>query len=347
VRAWSTPAVLVALAASCSTDDAAPASCADCDVELVQALPADGATNISLDASVRATVGPGYYASVDVYDDAGRRVGGGMGENEVIVDFDAPLAPSTTHVVEYKLGCGTENVEVCMTLSSAFTTGDGGGTSTTPTPTTSWSGVDVVLVLDDSNSMGPAQLAWVDALPTLVDTLAGADPRFAVVTTTFQDDAPPPTFFGPDDLEALRGAASVGTGGDDREQGVRTAAAALASGALRDDAWVSVILLTDEEDCSHDGLLDDAPQEDCYLRMDELPEPSELLSTLHDALGRSSMDVHGILGVEGSSCDAWPSERLAELTDRSGGTRHDICAPSFDDTAAAIATAILGRVEPR
>ncbi len=106
-----------------------------------------------------------------------------------------------------------------------------------------------------------------------------------------------------------------------------------------------MLLVTDEDDCSHYGVLDGASQDDCYLRGDELPDADELLGSLQTALGRDDLSVHIIGGVDGGSCTAWYSQRLDELTGLADGALHDLSAPSLDTALTALAADLTSQVD--
>jgi len=224
------------------------------------------------------------------------------------------------------------------TTDSGLPTGTTDGTvstyETTSDPTTDSTApgiegpIDVLFVIDDSGSMPPYQGDFAAAVDTLVDGLADHDPRFGVITTT-SADLVGGNLLQADDLTTLRDRMQPGDGGADQEQGLRWAVDALADAAWRVDAHLLIIGLTDEEDCSHDGILDGEPGDQCYLQPDALTPVSDLVDGLEAA--RPSSSVHAF--VAGSTtttgCLGFPSARWAEAAALTGGASHPLCSTAF------------------
>jgi len=133
--------------------------------------------------------------------------------------------------------------------------------------------VDVVFVVDDSNSMAALQGSLAAGVPTLLGGLdaAGVDYQIGVVTTDMDDPdrrgrlvngtiVAPGT---PGGAAALAAAMQPGILGSQLERGLAAAHGALTpplathenEGIRRDDARVAVVIVSDEDDCSDDGAL--------------------------------------------------------------------------------------------
>jgi len=182
--------------------------------------------------------------------------------------------------------------------------------------------LDVLLVVDDSASMGPNQDAFADEVGGLVDGLSerGIDASYAVVTTTSSQLVEGMPVTEAADLSRL---VRVGVDGDDLEQGLSMAVAA-ADGAWRRGVPLVVVGITDEEDCSHGGMLDGHPGDDCYLRPELLIPTADLLAGLEAAA--PGVRVFGFnSGVDDPGCDSFLSERWATVAGATGGQVFPLC----------------------
>lgn len=113
------------------------------------------------------------------------------------------------------------------------------------------------------------------------------------------------------DLERLerdfRCIATVGTCGSGLEAGIQTVLQALSpemlstvnAGFLRDDAYLAVMFLTDEEDCSFGGSFTPASNDDCYIRetRDQMIDPRDAFDQLvaHKGGDASRVLIAGII----------------------------------------------------
>jgi len=205
-------------------------------------------------------------------------------------------------------------------------------TRTTPAPgdddddAPSATAVDVLFVVDDSASMAGAQDLVRQQVSALTEEVAlrGVDAVYAVVTTTSGDlvggDA-----LGPGRVDALVDRLAVGVKGSDQEQGLATALAAATSGTWRRGVPLRVVGVTDEEDCSHDGALDGASQDDCYLRPEALTPVADLLADLRATAPDVAVFVFN--GDEDESgCASFPSGRWAEAAGATGGVVYPLCS---------------------
>ncbi len=164
--------------------------------------------------------------------------------------------------------------------------------------------LDVLFVVDDSCSMGPAQAALSSAVQRLTDAIArsGADVHIGVVTTDMEDPGRSGRLIGapavlesatPDLFDALSQRMVPGTEGSGNEQGIDAAAAAVSpalamenAGFLRDAADLAVIFVSDEEDFSA-----------------KMPSLAEQTRALRVASGQGNLSVVAIVGPTTGACD--------------------------------------------
>jgi hypothetical protein len=212
------------------------------------------------------------------------------------------------------------------------------------------SSVDILFVVDDSNSMAEEQEALADGFNAFIDRVdeAAVDFHLAVINTSM-DDAQAGQMLGSpayltedDDYERLfRERVTVGTSGSDKEKGLQAALLALSPemlagphrGFLRDEAQLLTVFVSDEDDCTDYGALDGHAAEDCYYEADQLTDSDALLSRLGAVKQAPSLlSTAGILGLENSSCDdAYPGARYLDVVRGSGGLTGDICRSDWSD----------------
>ncbi|MEQ1505990.1 MAG: hypothetical protein ABMB14_27410 [Myxococcota bacterium] len=314
----------------CLEPDASDLCPADCATKIVDVIPPDGATDVDPTVVVEARATPDDAAlAIEVIGPNGERIGGAQGNGTVTVD-PGFLDDGAEYVVVVTYGCGPsdgQGVAVCGEERSTFRTG-ARPTSTEAEPP---SAVDVLVVVDDSHSMGEEQGALSAAIPVLIGGLSQFDPRYAVTTTTLVTGlvGDPPVWDG----TGIADRVNVGVGGDDVEQGLASmvAVAGLDAG-WRDHARFIAIVLTDEEDCSND--LDLTEPERCYTEPESLTPVAEIVDALRTV--RPDAQIHGITALGGCD-DAYPSARISEAATLTGGLVVDICAASLDDGLRAIA----------
>lgn len=215
--------------------------------------------------------------------------------------------------------------------------------------------VDILWVVDDSASMGEEQERVMNGAAEFITNLdaTGMDFHLGVITT--QADGPTagqllgePAFLTPDDpdyTEEFRSRVAVGAETDNElESGLEAAILALSSpmlegsnaGFLREDARLSVIVLSDEDDCSDFGALGaDADTFDCYNDGAPLVPVADLIDGLRDAKGiddhDSLLQLSGIIGppVSENCPAAVPGDRYAEAIDAVGGLNANICETDY------------------
>jgi hypothetical protein len=217
---------------------------------------------------------------------------------------------------------------------------------------------DLLLVVDNSYSMAAFQQRLSTGFSALVGELqaAGVDVHLGAVTTSvgpaFRSelngcsvrdvaDSPPPfqlvgggflTFDTPDLPAAFADLVQVGVCGDGAEMGMHTAwkvltdPASVSSGFLREDATLSIVVISDEDDSS--------PLPPTWY-VDDLRERKGLED--RDAVLLSALNI-----VDPATCTASQAEnasigaRYEIAVNATGGVLGDICVEDYQPTLAAI-----------
>jgi len=225
--------------------------------------------------------------------------------------------------------------------------------------------VDILWVVDDSNSMASEQQLVADGFEAFISTIEDTNINFHVgVVTTDMDSSNPnagvllgePNFLTSDDdyVTLFEERIQVGTEGSDQEKGLAAALEALtepkASGAndgfLRDDAVLSIIFVSDEDDCSDDNALAGEDGRACYQQEDSL-EPVKDYVDAFEALkyGTNGRVVtSGIIGPSAESgCDeTWPGHRYQTVAESSGGIVGSICDADYSGIMDQMGLAVSG-----
>lgn len=204
--------------------------------------------------------------------------------------------------------------------------------------------VDFLWVMDDSGTMSEEQEEVVAGLGAFVGVLEGfgADWQVAVITTGVQGETAGHFVAGVLSSldgrveEAFAAALEVGTNGGVSEQGLEamrlaTSEAMLSSanaGFLREDAGLSVVVVSDEDDQSPD-------------------EVSAYRAHLDDLKGQGVARVSAVVGDLPAGCAtpqaaANPGTRYREISTGTGGYQDSICRQDFTDTMKALSLNGLG-----
>lgn len=221
--------------------------------------------------------------------------------------------------------------------------------------------VDILWVIDNSVSMQNEQESVANSAADFIVNLeeGNMDFHLGVITTDVDDvnanagillgNPPVLTSACRDDGdtsdctydEAFQARVIQGTNGSDQERGLEAALTALEpplsatrnAGFLREEAALSIIIVSDENDCSDFGALGaDASGEECYTRIEELVSPNDL-ATRFKALKAdpSKVRLSGIVGPEVlSSCEqTYPGTRYYTAISLLGGVQADICQSDY------------------
>ncbi len=225
--------------------------------------------------------------------------------------------------------------------------------------------VDILFVVDDSNSMAEEQVALAEGFIGFIAQLQRANSRFqlgVISTSTDLDDGNAGRLLGTpavldvrdDYVTGFRQRVQVGTQGSDKEKGLYAAELALSpdmlagpnQGFLRPEANLLVAFVTDEEDCSDGGLLDGQESAACYDRREDLVPVEHFHRAFVEAKGGNEelVRVGAIIGPRGEyRCEtAWPGERYARLAAMTDGLIGDICAGDWSDMLVELGLTAVG-----
>ncbi len=223
--------------------------------------------------------------------------------------------------------------------------------------------VDILFVVDDSNSMAEEQAALAQGFIGFMSQLEQVNSKFHLgVVSTSTDGADAGHLLGApavldvndDYLARFRERVQVGTGGSDFEKGLWAAELALSPGLLagpnqgflRPEANLLVAFVTDEEDCSDGGALAGQESAACYQQREMLTPVEQTYDALLAAKGGDAdlVRVGAIIGGRAEyACDtAWPGTRYAELAVRAGGLIGDICAADWSNMLARLGLQAAG-----
>ncbi len=236
--------------------------------------------------------------------------------------------------------------------------------------------VDILWVIDNSVSMANEQASVASGANDFLARLETTEMDFhlGVVNTDMDDDNPnagalignPPLITSEcrsdgDSSDCtysdqFRARVLQGTNGSDKEKGLQAALSAVSpplsdtrnAGFLRPDALLSIVILSDENDCSDGGRLGStANGADCYEQWEQLSSVSDIVADLRATKADPSrIRVSGIVGLEQAvSCDqAVPGSRYWDVIAVMAGVRADICEADYSpimDALGEIASGIL------
>ena len=211
--------------------------------------------------------------------------------------------------------------------------------------------VDILWVVDDSHSMKEEQQLLSVGFQSFIDEIEYTDSDFhiGVITTSFDySDSSrgklvgEPTVITKDDdyVSLFQERVKVGIYGSDREKGMEAANYALSalmatganSGFLRSEAYLLVVFVSDENDCSDEGALESMEVGACYDNVDMLVPVSEYVSDFRALKADPNMvQLGAIVGpAADQGCQAVPGRRYWELVSSMGGLQGDICAADWN-----------------
>lgn len=226
--------------------------------------------------------------------------------------------------------------------------------------------VDILWVIDNSNSMAEEQDRVASGFESFIENVEATNIDFhlGVVTTDMDLDNPNRgalvgETLTPEDnyVDRFKNMVRVGTDGSDKEKGLSAAVEALTepmasgtnAGFLRADAVLSVIFVSDENDCSDNGALGEADSSACYDKQDKLIPVLDMLNTFRGIKGAGGPRVLGsaIIGPEVSQgCqDSWPGHRYAALAEGLGGQVGNICDSNYDELMYDLGLAVSGSLD--
>ncbi len=229
------------------------------------------------------------------------------------------------------------------------------------------SAVDILWVIDDSNSMAEEQARVADGFESFILSIeeTNIDFQLGVITTDMDLDNEQraqlmgnPRVLTADDnyVQQFKNLVQVGTDGSDKEKGLSAALEALSEpmisgdniGFLRDDAILSIIFVSDENDCSDDEALSGEPSTACYEEAERLIPITEFIYNFRGLKGPSGMRVlaSAIIGPKvADGCEgSWPGHRYAALAEGLGGKVGNICDDDYGGLMYDLGLAVSGEL---
>lgn len=221
--------------------------------------------------------------------------------------------------------------------------------------------VDILWVVDNSVSMKNEQESVASGAQDFVDRLVNTDIEFhmGLITTDVSTANPdagallgnPPVLTPavPDYVQLFRDRVlAVGIEGDDQERGLQAALTALTPpltdnrniGFLRDEAMLSIIIVSDENDCSDFGALGaDSDGMACYEQYEKLAPVADIVRQFRELKDDSArVVVSGIVGPDAvENCeDTVPGKRYFTAIEMLGGVQGDICETDYSEVMDAL-----------
>jgi len=226
--------------------------------------------------------------------------------------------------------------------------------------------VDILWVVDNSPSMAQEQLEvglrFAEFIGHLEDT--NIDFHIGVVTTDVDDENdkaghllgdPIVIDSSIEDFEMVfNDRVQVGVDGSDMERGLEAAYMALTEpmisdandGFLRNDAVLSIIFVSDENDCSDRGAFpEEATGMACYDQPEKLVPIRDFVNDFRDLKpDASDVIVSSIVGPDiAENCeDSVPGTRYLSVAENTGGVEGNICDEDFTDIMDKMGLAVAG-----
>jgi hypothetical protein len=227
--------------------------------------------------------------------------------------------------------------------------------------------VDILWVIDNSVSMLNEQKSVAAGADDFISHIEDTDIDFHLGVINTDVDFTNPnagvllgtpnvlTKDTPNYADAFRSYVMQGNTGSDQEKGLQAALMALSSpmavtvndGFMREGAMTSIIVLSDENDCSDLGALGgDSTGEECYTRASELAPVTDLVRSLAALKPNDPLVLSGIVGPEiVDDCEATvPGRRYYTAIEILGGVQADICSTDYSaimSSLGEIASGIL------
>lgn len=227
--------------------------------------------------------------------------------------------------------------------------------------------VDILWVIDNSNSMAEEQARVADGFESFIVNIeeTNIDFQLGVITTDMDLDNAQrgqllgnPRVLTSDDnyVQKFKNLVQVGTDGSDKEKGLAAAMEALTEpmisgdnlGFLREDAVLSIIFVSDENDCSDDEVLSNEPSTACYEESERLVPITEFIYGFRGVKGPSGARViaSAIVGPKvADGCDgSWPGHRYSALAEGLGGQVGNICDDDYGGLMYDLGLAVSGEL---
>jgi len=224
--------------------------------------------------------------------------------------------------------------------------------------------VDILWVIDNSHSMEAEQGRIAQGFVSFVSNLSetNIDFHIGVITTDMDLDNPDralllghPAVLTPEDnyIGLFQNRVQVGIDGSDKEKGLSASLEALTeplasgmnAGFLRDDATLSIIYVSDEDDCSDNEALAGQQSSACYTQGDDLVSVRDVVLRLK-RLKPPGVRVlaSGLVGphAEADCEDTWPGHRYIGAAEATGGLIGDICADDYSSIMDELGLSVSG-----
>ncbi len=225
--------------------------------------------------------------------------------------------------------------------------------------------VDILWVIDNSNSMSEEQAALADGFSAFANALdeSGTDFQIGVITTSFEYSDPergklqgdPPFLTNADQdyiAQFTSRATAVGTGGSDKEKGLEAALYAVSplnvalgginEGFVRSDAQLLTVIVSDEEDCSDGGALEGQDANQCYAQKENLTPVNEYVTKFRALKPPGMLYVGTIVGQPDPCEDVIHGERYLSWVRSMGGLPGDICLVDWSGMLGALGLNAIG-----
>lgn len=216
--------------------------------------------------------------------------------------------------------------------------------------------VDVLWVVDNSGSMGEEQAKLADNFDQFINYFVTLELDFnmSIITTDLVDPLQQGRFQGtpkilrpdtPNLIDTFKTNVNVGTNGDGTEAGLEAARLALSepllsgenAGFLREDAYLVIIVVSDEDHYGSEGNAPPSPPASEYIQFFQDLKGPELFS-----LGAIAGDVPN--GCQNSLGDAAPGTIYYDAANQVGGITESICEEDFGPVLSRLGEFIGGLV---
>lgn len=228
--------------------------------------------------------------------------------------------------------------------------------------------VDILWVIDNSNSMAEEQERVAGGFESFIENIENTNVDFhlGVVTTDIDFENPnrgelvgSPYVLTPEDdyVTKFQNLVRVGTDGSDKEKGLSAALMALTEpmisdanfGFLREEAILSIIFVSDENDCSDDDALSQEESVACYEQQERLIPIVDFIREFRGIKGPGGARViaSGIVGPQvADGCDgSWPGHRYTALAEGLGGQVGNICEDDYSALMYDLGLAVSGELD--
>lgn len=265
---------------------------------------------------------------------------GVIGDGRVVYQPNYGLVQETVFLKEKPPVVTTKKQIERQVKVEEFAQGHDGSLSSEEFAVSSAGKLDLLVVVDNSNSMAEEQVNLASKLAALTKSLKTTDWQMGVITTdsaTLRNGGKP---IKASDVTAdvdFFNAVSVGTGGSSNERGIRQAHAALAGcdsnthAWLRKDASMAVLFLSDEE--SSEGIFDTSP--------------ADLIARMKSCRPVPQLKAYALTWEPTCPADSGESEgkKYLQVVNAFRGVKGSICQADFTTTLEAISKDVARTVK--